>query len=128
MLSQRTFSNSNQHSATDINVSLVKAFRNLVSGEDNGLSAAYGLFYKIVEEEQGAVRNATLAAVEQLQRGIHCYIYSCARRLAIDLYTKTIIVSTERLQRCLDVRITAGVGLPCWDGFLHAPLGSLHIL
>jgi hypothetical protein len=37
------------------------------------------LFYKIVEQEQGAIRNATLAAVEQLQKGIHCYICSCER-------------------------------------------------
>ena len=54
-------------SATDINVPSVKAFRNLVSGEDDELSTAYAHFHKMVEQEQGAVRNATLSTVGQIQ-------------------------------------------------------------
>ncbi|KAL8773445.1 MAG: hypothetical protein Q9209_001548 [Squamulea sp. 1 TL-2023] len=42
----------------------VKAFRNLGSGEDDELINAYAYFHKMVEQEGGAVRNATLAGVE----------------------------------------------------------------
>ncbi|KAL9033006.1 MAG: hypothetical protein Q9180_006179 [Flavoplaca navasiana] len=46
---------------------IVKAFRNLGTGEDDELTAAYTYFHKMVEQEAGAVRNATLAGVEQLK-------------------------------------------------------------
>ncbi|KAL8919594.1 MAG: hypothetical protein Q9172_004922 [Xanthocarpia lactea] len=46
---------------------VVKAFRNLVSGEDDELTTAYAYFHKTVEQECGAVRNATLAGVEQIK-------------------------------------------------------------
>jgi hypothetical protein len=45
-----------------------KGFRNLVAGEDSELTAAYDHFHKMVEQKNGAVRNATLAGVEQLKK------------------------------------------------------------
>ena len=58
---------SSKCSATDINVLLVKPFRNLVSGKDDELTTAYAHFHKMVEQEQGVVRSATLAVVEQVE-------------------------------------------------------------
>jgi hypothetical protein len=89
-----------------MNVSLVKAFRNLVSGEDDELSVAYARFHKMVEQEQGAVRNATLAAVRQLQNestAIHAVVREgLAVTERTDLNTKTLVASTERLHRFLE--------------------------
>ena len=45
----------------------MKAFRNLLAGEDSELQAAYEHFHKMVEQEQDAVRNATLVGVGSLQ-------------------------------------------------------------
>jgi len=42
----------------------VKAFRNLVSKEDDELTKAYEHFHKMVEQERGVVINITLAAAE----------------------------------------------------------------
>jgi hypothetical protein len=105
-LSQRRFSDRNKHSATDINVSSVKALRNLVSGEDDELTTAYTHFHKMVEQEQGAVRNATLAAVEQLKRESTAMHVDVREGLAVtertDLNTKTLIASTERMHGYLE--------------------------
>ena len=38
-----------------------------MSGEDDELATAYTHFHKMVKQEEGAVRNATLVAVENLQ-------------------------------------------------------------
>ncbi|KAK3296336.1 uncharacterized protein B0H64DRAFT_374434 [Chaetomium fimeti] len=46
---------------------IVKAFRNLVSGEDAELKSAYERFHKTAEREQGIVRYAILAGVEELK-------------------------------------------------------------
>jgi tellurite resistance protein len=46
---------------------LVKGFRNL-SGQDSELKDAYERFHKMVDQENGAVRNATLRGVEQLKK------------------------------------------------------------
>ena len=100
---------SNRRSSIDINVFPVKAFRNLVSGEDDELSAAYAHFHKMVEQEQGAVRNATLAAVGQLQRestATHAVMregFVMTERT--DLNTKILIASTERLTKSLESMI-----------------------
>ncbi len=89
-------------------MSLAKAFRDL-SGEDDELSTAYAQFHKMVEQEQGAVRNATLAAVGQLQKestAIHAVV---REGLAItgrtDLNTKALMTSTEHLHRYLESMI-----------------------
>ena len=85
---------------------LVKAFRNLVSGEDDDLSTAYAHFHKMVEQEQGAVRNATLAAVGQLQKEFTAIHAVVREGLAVtertDLNTKIRMASTERLDRYLE--------------------------
>lgn len=52
---------------TDTNDAPVKAFHNIGSGEDDEITAAYAYFHKSVEQEGGAVRNATLAGVEQVK-------------------------------------------------------------
>jgi len=87
----------------------VKAFRNLVSGEDDELSAAYAHFHKMVEQEQGAVRNATLAAVGKLQSGSADIRAIVQEDLSItkctDLNTKSLMASTERLRRDLESMI-----------------------
>ncbi|KAL8949471.1 MAG: hypothetical protein Q9222_004419 [Ikaeria aurantiellina] len=47
---------------------IVKAFKNLALGEDSELTTAYAHFHKMIEQEEGAVRNATLAGVEQVKQ------------------------------------------------------------
>ncbi|WEW59218.1 hypothetical protein PRK78_004687 [Emydomyces testavorans] len=47
---------------------VVKAFRSLGFGEDDELAAAHEHFRKMVQQEEGVVRNATLAAVEKLRK------------------------------------------------------------
>ncbi|TGO07453.1 hypothetical protein BTUL_0275g00150 [Botrytis tulipae] len=87
---------------------IVKAFRNLISGEDNELSAAYTHFHKMIEQEQGAVRNATLAAVGQLQKEstvIHAIVrenLAMTERTGLD--AKTLVASTGHLQQILENR------------------------
>lgn len=49
------------------NASTVKAFRNLVSGEDAELKSAYERFHKTVEREQAVVRYAILSDVQDLK-------------------------------------------------------------
>ncbi|KAH6618287.1 hypothetical protein B0J18DRAFT_275640 [Chaetomium sp. MPI-SDFR-AT-0129] len=46
---------------------IVKAFRNLVSGEDAELKSAYERFHKTVEREQAVVRYAILSDVQELK-------------------------------------------------------------
>jgi len=84
----------------------VKAFRNLISGEDDELSTAYAHFHKMVEQEHGAVRNATLAAVRQLQKestAMHAIVrenLAMTERTGLD--TKTLAASTDHLQQILE--------------------------
>lgn len=49
----------------------VKALRSLVSGEDADLKAAYDRFHKMVEREEGVVRNTTLVGVTDVKSGMH---------------------------------------------------------
>ncbi|TAQ84511.1 hypothetical protein B7494_g7175 [Chlorociboria aeruginascens] len=90
---------------------IVKAFRNLISGEDDELSAAYTHFHKMVEQEHGAVRNATLAAVGQLQKestSIHAVVQE---NLAItertDLNMQSLMAGTEQLRSYQESREAA---------------------
>ena len=87
----------------------VKAFRNLVSGEDDELAAAYAHFHKMVEQEHGAVRNATLAAVGQLRIESTAANADVRELLSItgrtDLNTKSLMASTEHLHRDLESMI-----------------------
>jgi hypothetical protein len=74
-------------------VPLVKAFRNLVSGEDDELTAAYAHFHKMVEQEQGAVRNATLAAIEQVKKETSSMRTDVSVVLATHIYLESKTVS-----------------------------------
>ncbi|KAK3994869.1 ankyrin repeat-containing domain protein [Cladorrhinum sp. PSN332] len=49
---------------------IVKAFRSLVSGEDAVLKSAYDRFHKMVEREEGVVRNAILVGITELKSDI----------------------------------------------------------
>lgn len=86
---------------TDTNNALVKAFRNIGSGEDDELTAAYAYFHKMVEQEHSAVTNATLAGVELLKlRAVN--IHSDVRHglAAMDINnenTKALIRKTGRM-------------------------------
>lgn len=86
-------------------MSSVKAFKNLVSGEDDELSKAYEHFHKMIAQEEGAVRNATLAAVIQLQKGSTSVHTAMREGFAvtdrIDLNTKALLVGTEHVQTYL---------------------------
>lgn len=87
----------------------MKAFRNLVSGEDSELSTAYAYFRKMVDQEHGAVRNAILAATGQL-RNESTAIYAAVREASATtertgLDTQTLISSTDLLQKRLDSMI-----------------------
>ena len=84
----------------------MKAFRNLVSGEDDELTTAYSHFHKMVEQEQGAIRNATLAAVEQLKTktsAMHTDVrIGLATTKRTDGNTKTLMASTGRIHGYLE--------------------------
>ncbi|KAL8860761.1 MAG: hypothetical protein Q9178_002791 [Gyalolechia marmorata] len=80
---------------------LVKAFRNLVSGEDDELTTAYAYFHKTVEQEGGAVRNITMAGVEQLKVKV-MDIHSDIRHGLVNMdinneNTRALINSTGRI-------------------------------
>lgn len=85
---------------------LVKAFRNLISGEDDELSAAYAHFHKMIEQEHGTVRNATLAAVGQLQKESNAIHATVRENLAMTertgLDATTLVASTAHLQQILE--------------------------
>lgn len=70
----------------------MKAFRNLVSGEDDELALAYTHFHKMVTHEQGVVRNAALAGVNQLRK-------------ETDHNSKIVLASTEGVHRHLESMI-----------------------
>lgn len=46
----------------------MKAFRNLVSGEDDELTSTYSRFHKLVEQERGMITNAILVSAEQSRK------------------------------------------------------------
>ncbi|KAL8790643.1 MAG: hypothetical protein Q9213_000491 [Squamulea squamosa] len=84
---------------------IVKAFRNLGFGEDDELTTAYAHFHKMVEQEGAAVRNATLAGVEQIKNKT-LDIHSDVRRglATMDINNenaKTVIRSNERIDEYL---------------------------
>ena len=84
----------------------MKAFRNLVSGEDDELTTAYAQFHKTIEQEAGAVRNVTLAAVEELKQktsDMHADVMvGLATTKRTDENTKTLMASTGRMQQYLE--------------------------
>lgn len=90
----------------------MKAFRNLVSGEDDELTTAYAHFHKMVEQEQGAVRNATLAAVEQLRKETSAMRTDVRVDLAttkrMEGNTKNLLASTGRMQIYLESKNISG--------------------
>ena len=90
--------------------SLVKAFRNLLSGEDDELSTAYAQFHKMVEQENGAIRNATLTAVEQLKKensAVHTDIKTGLAALRItERNTEELINETGRMHTYLQSKST----------------------
>ena len=87
----------------------MKAFRNL-AGEDSELETAYANFHKMVEQEQGAVRNATLASVEQIRSGTS--IAQADMRTVIATSNRTegnteaLIASTERIHENMNSKVT----------------------
>jgi len=90
----------------------VKAFRILVSGEDDELTTAYAHFHKMVEQEQGAVSNATLAAAEKVKKTTSAMHTEVSVGLALtertEGNTKTIMASTGRMQNCLESKTVSG--------------------
>ncbi len=90
----------------------MKAFRNLVSGEDDELTTAYAHFHKMVEQEQGAVSNATLAAAEQLRKetsAMHTEVsVGLATAERTEGNTKTLMASTGRMHKCLESKTVSG--------------------
>jgi hypothetical protein len=95
---------SSKHLAIDIYILLEKGLRNLVAGEDNELVAAYAHFHKMVDQENYAVANATLAGVEQLKSGVKM-VSAVADRTVQN--TETIIESM--LDFYLDFLVSNGV-------------------
>ena len=94
----------------DIFDASVKAFRNLGTGEDDELTAAYAYFHKTVEQEAGAVRNANLAGLEQLKLravDIHCDVqHGLAAMDIANENNRTIIGSTGRMDHYLKRNIS----------------------
>ena len=87
----------------------MKAFKNL-AGEDSELETAYASFHKMVEQEQGVVRNATLASVEQLrsetstaQADMRTVLASSKRT---EGNTEALIASNERIHEDMNSKVT----------------------
>ena len=103
---------SSKKPVTDINGFVVKAFRNLVSGEDDELATAYSHFHKMVEQEQGAIRNASLAAVEQLKQetgALHTDVkVALATTNRTDGNTKALMASTGRIHNYVESKAVSG--------------------
>ena len=101
-----------QYSATDFNVLLVKAFRNLVSGKDEELMNAYAHFHKMVEQQQSVVRHITLAVVQQLERKTTTMNTDVSTLLATtkctDRNTEDLVASVERMHECLEGKVLSG--------------------
>jgi len=95
-----------------MSVPLVKAFRNLVSEKDDELTAAYAQFHKMVEQEQDAVRNATLAAIEQVKKKTSSMRTDVSVVLATTKRTeaniKTLVASTGRMHIYLESKTVSG--------------------
>ncbi|PWY70288.1 hypothetical protein BO94DRAFT_268794 [Aspergillus sclerotioniger CBS 115572] len=72
----------------------LKGFKNLVKGEDSELRAAYAEFHRSVENENIAVRNATLV---ELQR-------SLVISTRTEQKTETIVTHTERINQYVEDR------------------------
>ena len=90
----------------------MKAFRNLVSRKDNKLTTAYTHFHKIVKQEQGVVRNTTLAVIEQVEiktSAINTDIrVVSATTKRTEGNTETLIAVTRRIHRCLESKNISG--------------------
>ena len=84
----------------------MKAFRNLVSGNDEDLSDAYKNFHKMVDQEQRVVEYLTLAAVEQQEKktsAMHADVrIVLARTKRTQGNTETLIASTGRMHESLE--------------------------
>lgn len=100
------YSKSSNHSATDMSVFLVKAFWNLVFEKHDELIVVYAHFYKMVEQEQDAVRNATLIVIEQVKKKTSSMHTDVSVVLATTKCTKTnietLMTSTERMHIYLE--------------------------
>lgn len=87
----------------------MKAFKNL-AGEDSELETAYANFHKMVEQEQGVVRNATLASVEQLRRETSTAQADMRTVLATSKRTEgnteALIASNERIHENMNSKVT----------------------
>lgn len=90
----------------DGKVSTVKTLRTLFSGEDSELSAAYAHFRKMVDQEQGVVRNATMVAVGQIQKDSSSIGTVVQENLALagrtDLNVQSIMITTDRVHKVLE--------------------------
>lgn len=90
----------------------MKACRNLVSGKDDELTTAYAHFHKMVEQEQGVVRNATLAVVEQVETNTSAVnadirvVSATTKRTEGN--TETLMAVTGRIHGCLDSKNDSG--------------------
>lgn len=90
----------------------MKAFRNLVSGEDDELTNAYAHFHKMVEQEQSVVGNATLAVVEQVGKKTSAMnadirvVSATTKR--IDGNIETLMAVTGRIHGCLESKTVSG--------------------
>ena len=90
----------------------MKAFRNLVSGKDDELTTAYAHFHKMAEQEQGVVRNTTLAVVEQVEMktsAVNADIrVVSATTKRTEGYTETLIAVTGRIHGCSESKNVSG--------------------
>ncbi len=77
----------------------MKAFRNLVFEKDDELIVVYAHFHKMIEQEQDAVRNATLIVIKQVKKKTNFMHTDVSVVLAMIKCTKinikTLMTSTE---------------------------------
>ena len=90
----------------------MKAFRSLVSGNDEDLTDAYKNFHKMVEQEQSIVEYLTLATVEQQERRTSAMYADVrivlARTKRTYGNTETLMASTGRMHECLESKNVFG--------------------
>ena len=93
----------------------VKSFRNLVSGEDDELTATIARFHKMVDQENLVVSNATLAKVGATHVDVKESLATAGRT---EHDTETIIISTRRMDQYIECRV----------GFFSSPFLSSKFL
>lgn len=86
----------------------MKAFRNLISGEDEELATAYKTFHKMIDQERAAIGKATLLSVQQINNDTVAMRTDIGAALAatqrVEGQTESLMASTGQARNALESR------------------------